>query len=233
MLAPARRVAGLFYLFVGEKPQPYGGRPLNFKKNPMDIFSSINSNLQRLSHIRRYAALPVHRAENVAEHSFYCILYASLIARDLIAQGLEVNHEQVMVKALHHDLEEAMTGDIIRSFKYTTPELRAEIQKAGEIHMQELTKQLGDAKDITYTSWATSKDDSIEGHIVKLADQLCLVAYLREEILSGNRHLIPVAKRAHKFIQVAAVDELACYYSQVYPTGEWDDILRAVAGDDS
>ena len=64
----------------------------------------------RLSHIKRWAVIPTHQNQSVAEHSFNCVALLMWTA-DLLHVRFLLDKEMI-VAALIHDAEEAVTGDI-------------------------------------------------------------------------------------------------------------------------
>lgn len=160
----------------------------------MNMRESLIGNTRRLAHIRRYSSYPVIRPENVAEHSFYVALYGMMVAEDLRRRGYVVDLGLVAQKAISHDISEALTGDVVRSFKYATDY----IHEAISMTEQSLTER--SMPDFLHDLWCEAKDSSIEGRIIAFADVLCVVAYMYEEWLSGNRHMRVVTKEAKDFI---------------------------------
>ncbi len=72
----------------------------------------MNSSIRRMAHIQRYSSFPTNRKENVAEHTFYCTITAHCIALDLLDRGFDIDPNVVVVKAIYHDGEESLTGDL-------------------------------------------------------------------------------------------------------------------------
>lgn len=193
----------------------------------MNIFTGINSSLRRLSHIKRYSSFQTIRPENVAEHSFYCVFYAHLLVKDLIDRGFSINENTVIKKALYHDFEESMTGDIIRTFKHSNDDLAREIEAAGDKCMKELSLEFGSLGEGIYDAWRTAKDGSLEGSVVDFADLLCVVAYCREEILLGNSHFHAVAHQVYFYMNTYRDHELfGKYIADIYPNNDPFDIKR-------
>ena len=83
-------------------------------------------NLIMLKHTYRYSSVPVLVRENVAEHSFWTAILAVTIAIELQMSRQEIG--KVALKSLLHDIEESMTGDLIRDMKYHDDETRQAIR---------------------------------------------------------------------------------------------------------
>lgn len=192
----------------------------------MNVLEVLGSSINRLSFIQRYSSLDVRRQENVAEHVFFCTLYSHLLAKDLLVRGYDIDPHIAIEKALYHDFEEALTGDIIRSFKYATPALREEIKKAGELRMGELIPEFGDAGAGIWETWKHAKD-GLEGKVVAFADLLCCVSYCRQELLGGNKHMMGVVREIQVWLKNYQDDEhFGKYYLELYPNDDPEDILR-------
>lgn len=141
--------------------------------------------LSRLRHTFRYSAIPVVFRENVAEHSFWTAMIGITIAMELDG-GSELIGE-VATKALIHDIEESMTGDLIRDMKYHNDEVRDSIRKVEVEFAKSIFDQLGGSTGRTFeVYWRMAKDDSPSGRIVALADLLCVIAYCDHEQSLGN-----------------------------------------------
>lgn len=141
-----------------------------------------------LAHTNRYSTVPVLRRETVAEHSFWVTFYAWTLARLLQKQHpeLEINWGALMEQAAFHDMDEAVTGDFLRSVKYRLPRLKDLLNEVALLGMEEIDATLGaNLKQ----AWLDSKGPGIEGAIVHTADYLGVVAYMSEETAMGNRIL--------------------------------------------
>lgn len=69
-------------------------------------------NLVNLSHVSRWTIVPMVKNENVAEHSFRVAAISECIAERLIDAGVKVDMLEVLRLALHHDIDEVLSGDI-------------------------------------------------------------------------------------------------------------------------
>lgn len=144
------------------------------------------SPLGDMASVFRFSALPVHHRESVAEHTFYVSFFALVIARDCILRGCEVNVTILLQRCITHDLDESLTGDIIRPFKHSSPELRDLIHESASAEMAEQYSDLPGGTNI-FTAWSEAKADGVEGLILEFADVWSIYMYLRREALLGNR----------------------------------------------
>lgn len=148
------------------------------------------------SHVYRYSSKPVLRRENVAEHSYYVMFYSLWIAEQLYsAGGFDFNHSQLLMRGLLHDIDECLTGDFIRPFKYHNQNLTKEISSAAESLAKDLFVNMGLPTHLEF--WQNAKDDSPEGQVLAFADMICVIAYLLEELRSGNFHAHKIMEEAH------------------------------------
>ena len=92
-----------------------------------EVIKASTSDVRRLSSVWRYSSVPVAVQENVAEHSYWVALYGAMIHRALDPNVGILGH--VVLKSLLHDLGECVTGDVVRIFKYSTPELKVEVDR--------------------------------------------------------------------------------------------------------
>jgi 5'-deoxynucleotidase YfbR-like HD superfamily hydrolase len=184
----------------------------------IEVKKLLNGDIRKSIHTTRYSTCAVHRVESVAEHVFNTMTYASVIAHYLADDcRYVIDHGQVLNKALFHDLEEpAGTGDILRKVKHSTEALQEEIQRIGIREVRRVAGELGMYKILEY--WSTSKDATLEGQIVRVADGLSVAAYLVEEYRMGNRMMRDVHEEFVEYL-----DSLLHV-----PTPELADLVREV-----
>lgn len=201
----------------------------------MNLFNAITGKIARMSHVTRYSSVAVIRRENVAEHSWWVAFISFLVASDLndtvpVAESVAplVKLEKMLVRALVHDLSECVSGDIIRTFKYSDPALTAAINAADELSIKELAKDLGRTGETIAYAWRNAKDESIEGDIIRFADMAVVAFYCREEERTGNRGIIPVLQVMYETWLHEFHDHryLGPYVDALFPTRSYTDMLR-------
>lgn len=196
---------------------------------PLDIFRAMNGSVRRLSHLRRYSSFKAIWEENVAEHSFYVGFVAWLVAADINQRSFldeslldeELDLGLVAQMALFHDIEEALTGDIITIFKNSSPELKREIKVASKACAEVMIgeyERVGDR--IRHIRYLESTELN-EAQVVKFADLLCVVMYARDEVRAGNDAFLPVIRDIHRdMVNAYGGNELfGTYVSQIWPIG--------------
>lgn len=160
----------------------------------------------RLTNIIRFSNSHRIKDESVAEHSFSTALYCLVIGSELRHNGLVIDVELAVKRALIHDIEESHSGDFIRSFKHSDPALSYQIELASEKFADKLFNELTTAPvaKTLWSMWKEAKNRTLEGMLVEFADFLSVVSYVLREAAMGNRSLInenaeSMGAYAHKF----------------------------------
>jgi len=194
----------------------------------MDLLYILSGPVGRMSHVTRYSSIPVHRRENVAEHSWWVSFIAMLICDDLLNEGVEVFKGEVLQRAIVHDLDECISGDIIRSFKYRTESMRLAMHDASTENMKEITSKMSKVGAGVYDHWHDAKDNTLEGDVVRFADMVTVVAYCREEYISGNRHIARVLHEMYTtwFHEWHFHKKLGPYADRLFPRRLYTDALE-------
>jgi len=189
-------------------------------ENGNSIFSFLDR-LQRLRYIDRCSNTNHIKPYSVAQHSFYMALYGMVFAKienqriceeeqedECCGYGREFvdsnyyNVEEVMVKALCHDLEESVTGDILFPLHNDHPDFKTILDQirnksAEEILFEELPAPV--KKDFLY-DWKTAKDDSIEGVLIACMDKFEIVLYALTEFELGNMGFAQIYQNAMRIL---------------------------------
>lgn len=165
----------------------------------LDVVRMLTGSLRRMSSVFRYSSIPVNRRENVAEHTFYCSLYAFLLAQQIKKDnpGIVIDMALLLEHALLHDLDEALTGDFLRSVKYGHPDLKKALDELSTILVGRLSKELGYG---IQDHWSQVSKSRLEGEILALSDLLCVVAYVYEERCSGNHHTDFIFREVREYL---------------------------------
>lgn len=149
---------------------------------------------RRLARVFRFSSSPCLRTENVAEHTFFVIHMCLMIYEDLcerypdskVLERLDLGI--LLSKATMHDMDEALTGDLPRPFKYFDPDTKEMINKVSErVFLDYATKARLPLRTIDH--WKDAKIGP-EGLIVKAVDLMQVVSYVHEEVHMGNRLIL-------------------------------------------
>ncbi len=158
----------------------------------------------------------VVRQENVSEHIGFSAMYAYVMAEDLSRLGHQIDFRSLMGKVVLHDVDESMSGDIMRGFKYSTDEVLDAITNASLINLVAYVSREVDGGEMgnrLVETWREAKDDSIEGRIVQFVDLLCVVAYCVEEVALGNVFLETIEQGARYMLnEMFSEDEIFATY---------------------
>lgn len=142
----------------------------------MKTFKFIN----KLANVRRWSHAYCHKEESVLEHT-------AVVAIIALGIGAEVGADigPLLERALLHDMEEVITGDIPNPTKYHNPKITEQIKNFEEVAALEVATEFFDTW--AYGCWASSKDKSLEGEIIKIADVAAVVYKIRQETALGNQ----------------------------------------------
>lgn len=144
----------------------------------------------RLGNTLRFTNLKLDRPYNGAEHSFRVATLSAIILADYNKRNPEkqINGEEVLLKAIFHDLEEGWISDIATPVKNRSQDFKtAYLTLAKEIVKEEVFK--GSPHPELYQKlWEEDKKGET-GEIIKLADGLEALSTAHYEILRGNLSL--------------------------------------------
>ncbi|MCM8804227.1 MAG: HD domain-containing protein [Candidatus Omnitrophica bacterium] len=146
---------------------------------------------RRLNNIIRFNTRIKTYNESVAAHSFFVAFYSYILALYLKINKFDINIEKLLIKALLHDIEECISGDILTPFKKL---MSKEYEQLGILSVNEVTKDLYPSiREKIINIWANCKKD-FEGQIVDFCDDLSGYIYCLEQIKTGNTYFIDIIK---------------------------------------
>ena len=166
--------------------------------------------VRALSYIERCSNTPHIRSYSVAEHSYYITLYSMIFADmenlriDKRGGGDFYDVSSVMRKALLHDLEESVVGDILYPVHAGDPIFKKALDevRTGCVEAQ-LFKELPDSLRNYYVRlWKTAKNDSLEGKLVACMDKFEILVFAMQEIRMGNRDFWQLYENALEIIRM-------------------------------
>lgn len=147
--------------------------------------------IKRLDSVIRYSSIPIVHSESVAQHSYWVVMYALLIHKAI--GGEDRLTKDLLIAALVHDMAEAKTGDVVRTFKYSSEPLKKEIDKAEELITESFPQAVQDLFKMPF--YITYDDGLYIKDVVKAADFVSLFRYMRKEAASHNMEIIPFYNR--------------------------------------
>ena len=168
--------------------------------------------VRALSYIERCSNTPHIRAYSVAEHSYYITLY-SMIFADMENLRLEklkseffetYDASSVMRKALLHDLEESVVGDILYPVHAGDPIFKKALDevRTGCVEAQLFKELPNSLRNYYIRLWKIAKDDSLEGKLVACMDKFEILVFAMQEIRMGNRDFWQLYENALEIIRV-------------------------------
>lgn len=151
----------------------------------MKKFNSFNKTIERLSCVRRFSSHLLAKDENVLEHTGKVALLCLHIGSELAYEGFVIHNSELLSKALLHDIEESVTGDIIHPVKYASPGV-TKVFKEVEYDIAESIFEESFESTLPFALWEDAKDGA-EGSIVAFVDVLCALYKMEDEIINrGN-----------------------------------------------
>jgi 5'-deoxynucleotidase YfbR-like HD superfamily hydrolase len=168
--------------------------------------------VRRLSHVDRFSSIPVLFRENTAEHTSWVVLYGLMIHSEV--GGPAAAAGPIAMAAGTHDLEECVTGDVVRTFKYSSEEFKRAVQAASDAMVEKLPKSVLDVHKLaqSMSGEGTWEHGWYVKAVVKAADFLSLYHYMWREERSGNKGILPFVKRMNEDLE--AMRSLTLYDSQ-------------------
>lgn len=174
-------------------------------KKLLESFRVVN----QLECAHRYSQIQLTREENVMEHTGFVCMYVYLLwFRFMTVTGSSMfNLGLALQKAVCHDIDEVITGDVPRTTKYASESIRLEFQSleargVSQIALNLCLHEHDEAYDTFLGNWQNAKSNTSEGLIVKYVDLIAVVYRLwAEVILKNNMCMMPVATGVQKYLK--------------------------------
>ena len=152
---------------------------------------------QSMASIRRYSQLHLVKPESVMEHTGFVCLFTYLLSEEINSvSGEKVDIGLALQRAVVHDIDEVVTGDIPRPTKYFSERSKDIFNEIAEIGIDQIIDELDiwDLPDEAITkfrkNWIDAKSGR-EGIVLALSDLASVVFKIWDEvILLGNKKLI-------------------------------------------
>lgn len=142
----------------------------------------------KMSAMTRYSQTHLIKSESVLEHTGFVCLLAYYVGRNLIDAGEIINIGKLMEKAVAHDVDEIITGDIPRPTKYYNEGVTTALKGIEDENMEKISDTIG--LPTLYEAWSESKLGA-EGSIVALCDCLAVVYKAWYEVkMFGNKTIV-------------------------------------------
>jgi len=138
-----------------------------------------------LSTINRFSQSYLAKPESVLEHSASVAQLAYFIGSNI--EGIDM--EMLLKKAVFHDMDEIITGDLAHPTKHYTNELRHQIAMLERDNMIDICNDISDPE--LFDVWNDAKDDTIEGFIICICDIFVVLYKIDQEFrVFGNNSLL-------------------------------------------
>ena len=141
----------------------------------------------RLGNSFRFANLKLDKPYTGAEHSFRVAILAMLIVDDYnnLNPKTPINVEEVLRKALIHDLEESKLGDIPTPVKNRSAQFKEAYMALGKEIMKDEIVAGSPNEELYLKLWVEDKK-GLTGEVIKVADALEALSTAHYEIRRGN-----------------------------------------------
>lgn len=152
----------------------------------MKIYSAV----MNLSNIKRFGTSHLVQPYNVAEHSYRVCMMAMIMVDNYNSENPNnpINVEEVMRKALLHDLEESKLSDIPTPAK-KKGNLRQLLREVSvEVLEQDVLDENLSKRKMYLDLWKTDKDDE-SGQVIEICDKLEALYVVVHELNKGNKEL--------------------------------------------
>lgn len=185
------------------------------------VYNFAKSQFGNLRHVRRFTGCYLNHQESVAEHHWYVSLLVNLIVTDYnmnLPKGRAPLHLGVALqRAIMHDIEEGVTGDFPRPFKYSDPELKRQLDVAASKGCKSMLASLKLDELQTFehqTCWENAKREDREGAVVGFADLVAFLEFVWREVRSGNNHIVDYTSEVYGYLakfEAERYDVIHCY----------------------
>lgn len=148
--------------------------------------------INEFSSVTRYSKNRPMIQENDLEHTGWVALWSYLTAVDIQNKfDVQIDFAKLLSQSICHDLDETITGDILRPTKYANQTIEEEIKKTEAQAVCQIadffTHFPGIGKRDLFTDWIIAKEiETLEGLTVKVADIMSVVYKTWQEVLMMN-----------------------------------------------
>lgn len=188
-----------------------------------EFLNLISSPLMNLDHTKRYSGTKLVEEETLSQHITDTIMMGIKIIDKInsLADREIVNPAEYLEKAVYHDLEECITGDIPRPLKYYDDDtLKSLRHVASQVAYKLFDKEFFDGR-IQYYIWEESKSGDA-GFILKIVDMLVVANKVIKEVsLLHNYYMLRVAQEVSQYLK----DLCGCQYYKNPKVDEYIDQL--------
>jgi len=161
------------------------------------------SPLMNLDHTYRYSGTKLVEPESLSQHIVDTIMMGLKIIDEVnfIAGKELLDSSKYLMKAVCHDLEEVITGDIPRPLKYYNEDTTKSMKDLSDQVADKFFREQFYAHVSYYEAWRDAKEDK-EGYILKIVDTLVVVSKVLKEVsMLHNFYMLRVAHEVSQYLQ--------------------------------
>jgi len=164
---------------------------------------TLTTMVTRLASLNRFSMERLSAPDTVLEHTGAVALMSYVIGLEVCERGVILDLGCVLERAVVHDVDELVTGDVARPTKHASPRARQlfeELSSAAIVRVSDDLRAAGlpSAAEAVENVFPVAKSGR-EGAIVALADILAVVCKVWEEvILRGNMSMVRQAHSARR-----------------------------------
>lgn len=153
----------------------------------LDLIRFVFEQHQRLGCLTRFSNIPRLGAQSVAEHGYSVTFQLMLIGDYLEERGVRVDKLHLLEMGLVHDVEEVVSGDILKTLKHG--EFKVELDKLNLKNMRYLIRMLGVSGKKYLDAWKEAKEGrTLEAKLVYFVDMVDRIVYCLKETHLGNNY---------------------------------------------
>lgn len=155
-----------------------------------------------MNNITRYSTTPSLIKESVSDHSFLIGLLIIDASTEYPELFKYVKRENLLIRAVLHDMVETITGDIPSPAKRAVPECETVFDKIESAVSDELCKGRTDEfKDMLQSAISFSNPEDIEELLFKVFDYFCVLIKASNEIYIGNKYYKRVVREMNVIME--------------------------------
>lgn len=187
------------------------------------------SPIMNLDHTYRYSGTKLVEAESLSQHIVDTIMMGLKIIDKInhIAEKVLVYPTDYLMKAVYHDLEEVITGDIPRPVKYYSDATRDSLKGVAESVAHRFFNDQFYEGDTHYKIWDNAKEGPA-GYILKIVDTLVVANKVVKEVsLLNNMYMLRVAHEVSQYL-VIQLDNIKCKSTSYFNEPNVNDYLANI-----
>jgi len=178
--------------------------------------------LYRLRYIERWSLMRNVVKENVAEHSFHVALLTHAlctIANEMFGRNLPT--DQIVTRALFHDVTEVFTGDIPMPVKHHNPQILRNFREIEKFAAERFASMVPPELKAAYDPLlAPDAVPDVFKRYIKAADLLDAYLKCTAELAAGNREFAVAKKQIEHAIEEMDMPEIRYFLQHFAPSFE-------------